>query len=203
MVNKILTQLEKIVYQLQKRQMKNKMTTELVGPHFAFFHPKDKSKQIISLHQLRLNKVLSKRITLVTGCFDILHQEHKKLLKKAKSQGDILVVGLESDERIKTLKGLNRPLHSWLIRRNRLLRLKEVDIVIELPVLFDQSKIRLSFLRLIKSDILAISSQDPLEKQKRVDCQKIGCQLKIVHQYNPKISTTKVLLTKTKKSLKW
>ena len=49
---------------------------------------------------------------LVTGVFDLLHQEHINFLTKAKAVGDILVVGLETDTRVKQLKGFNRPINS-------------------------------------------------------------------------------------------
>lgn len=193
MVSGILTQLEKIAYWSQKKYMRRRKTSELVGRFSAFFHPQDKSKQIIALHQIRFQKAMGKKIVLVTGCFDLLHQEHKKFLRKAKKQGDILVVGLESDQRIKKIKGSGRPINSWSRRSQNLLRLNEVGFILELPANFDESKKRFSFLRLIEPEIIAISSHDPLEKQKRKDCQKINCRLKTVHQYNPKISTSQIL----------
>lgn len=196
MDNRLFTQLEKIAYRLQKNKMHPRKTTEAVNLHYAFFHPQDKSEQIIAFHQIRLNKALGKKIILVTGCFDILHREHKNLLRKAKKHGDFLIVGLESDTRIKELKGTDRPLNPWLKRAKNLFRLKEVNLIIKLPDFFANPAVRLAFLRLIKPDVLAISSQDPLEKQKKKDCRKIGCQLKIVHQYNPEISTTQILLDK-------
>jgi D-beta-D-heptose 7-phosphate kinase/D-beta-D-heptose 1-phosphate adenosyltransferase len=52
-----------------------------------------------------------KKITFTNGCFDILHSAHIKLLQFAKSCGDILVVGLNSDESIKRLKGESRPIN--------------------------------------------------------------------------------------------
>ena len=51
------------------------------------------------------------KITFTNGCFDILHSAHIKLLQFAKSCGDILVVGLNSDESIKRLKGNSRPIN--------------------------------------------------------------------------------------------
>ena len=196
MVKKILTKLEKIAYWLQQKYMANKITNELIGPYFAFFHPEDKSDYILTLHQIRLAKIRREKIVLITGCFDILHQEHRKFLTKAKQQGDLLVVGLESDQRVKTLKGEKRPIHSWLVRMQRLARLKQANFIIKLPDNFNRRAVRWRLLQLIKPDVLAISGHDPLENQKRKECQKFGCQIRIVHQYNPKISTTKILLTK-------
>lgn len=67
---------------------------------------------------------------LVGGCFDVLHFGHIHFLKEAKKQGDYLVVLLESDKRIKKLKGESRPFHSELQRKEILESLKFVDEVI-------------------------------------------------------------------------
>ena len=67
---------------------------------------------------------------LVGGCFDVLHYGHVSFLKKAKALGDYLVVLLESDARIKKLKGPSRPFHNQLQRKEILESLKFVDEVI-------------------------------------------------------------------------
>lgn len=193
MGKKILAQLEKLAYRLQKRYMKGKSASWVVGPHFGFFHPEDKSQKILDLYRIRFARLQGKRVILVTGCFDILHSEHLKFLKKAKKEGDILVVGLESDERLKRMKGKGRPINSFEIRAKNLVRLNEVDFVLKLPDNFGNRSVRLETLRLIKPDVLAVSSNDYLEEKKRKECQKISCQLKVVCRYNPKISTTKIL----------
>jgi len=199
MDKKILAQLEKLAYWLQRKYMKVKMTTELVGPHFAFFHPEDKSQKILSLHKIRLNRLSGKKIVLVTGCFDILHYEHLKFLKKAKKEGHVLVVGLESDKRVREMKGEGRPVNLWQKRAKNLVRLNEVDFVIKLPDDFNKQSVRFKIIRLIRPHILAISSQDPLEERKKKESLKIGCLLKVVHNYNPRVSTTKLTLDKRKK----
>lgn len=141
-----------------------------------------------------------KKKILVTGCFDVLHQEHQKFLQKAKKEGDLLIVGLESDQRVKELKGKNRPLNPWPKRAQSLLQLNEVDFVFALPDDFGSLNKRRKTLQLIKPHALAISAHDPLKKQKQKECQRIGCQVKIVHQYNPEVSTT-LLLTSSKNGL--
>lgn len=130
---------------------------------------------------------------LVTGCFDLLHQEHQKFLQKAKDQGDLLIVGLESDQRVQELKGADRPLNPWFKRAQALLQYNEVDFILALPDNFGSLIKRRNTLQLIKPDILAISAHDPLKKQKQKECQEIGCQIKVVHDYNPDVSTTKIL----------
>jgi D-beta-D-heptose 7-phosphate kinase/D-beta-D-heptose 1-phosphate adenosyltransferase len=64
------------------------------------------------------------------GCFDILHIGHIKLLNYAKSLGNQLIVGLNSDESIKRIKGANRPINKEEDRKFVLENLKSVDDVI-------------------------------------------------------------------------
>jgi D-beta-D-heptose 7-phosphate kinase/D-beta-D-heptose 1-phosphate adenosyltransferase len=64
------------------------------------------------------------------GCFDILHIGHIKLLEFAKTQGDYLIVGIDSDLRVKELKGKERPINSEELRKEFLLSIKYVDEVI-------------------------------------------------------------------------
>ena len=196
MGEKILAQLERLAYWLQRRRIREKIAGEFISPYFAFFHSEDKSQRILNLYQIRLAKLLGKKIVLVTGCFDLLHQEHLKFLKKAKKEGDALIVGLESDERVRKMKGKGRPINSFKIRVKNLVRLNEVDFVLRLPDDFGNQSVRLETLRLIKPNLLAISSNDPLEEKKRKECKKISCKVKVVYQYNPEISTTKFLLDK-------
>jgi D-beta-D-heptose 7-phosphate kinase/D-beta-D-heptose 1-phosphate adenosyltransferase len=65
----------------------------------------------------------------VNGTFDILHVGHIALLDYAKSLGDQLVVGIDSDDRVKLLKGSDRPVNSQVERGTLLAALKSVDEV--------------------------------------------------------------------------
>lgn len=65
----------------------------------------------------------------VNGTFDIIHPGHLAMLNFAKSQGDYLIVGIDTDERIKRLKGFDRPINSLLERKTLLENLKAVDEV--------------------------------------------------------------------------
>jgi D-beta-D-heptose 7-phosphate kinase/D-beta-D-heptose 1-phosphate adenosyltransferase len=74
--------------------------------------------------------VSGKKIVFTNGCFDVLHQGHRKLLKEAKSLGDVLVVGLNSDASISRLKGAERPINGVAQRIDVLSALPDVDAVI-------------------------------------------------------------------------
>ena len=64
------------------------------------------------------------------GCFDILHRGHVECLKYAKEQGNYLIVGLNSDESVKRLKGSTRPINKENDRKLILESIKYVDEVI-------------------------------------------------------------------------
>lgn len=94
-------------------------------------------------------RLKNKKIVFTNGCFDILHPGHIHILSKAKSLGDILVVGLNSDLSVKKLKGDKRPLVSEDDRSRVLLSLRFVDYVIifnELTPLKVIKKIKPDFL---------------------------------------------------------
>ena len=80
----------------------------------------------IIIKNLRKNK----KVVFTNGCFDILHIGHARYLKEAKDCGDILVVGLNSDESVKRLKGNSRPIISENDRAEMLSHLESVDFVI-------------------------------------------------------------------------
>ena len=71
-----------------------------------------------------------KKIVFTNGCFDILHVGHVRYLTTAKSFGDILIVGLNTDESVTKLKGENRPINNEKDRAEVLLGLKAVDYVV-------------------------------------------------------------------------
>jgi len=64
------------------------------------------------------------------GCFDILHPGHMELFKIAKSLGDRLIVGLDTDEKVRKDKGSNRPINSLDFRKSMLESNKNIDLVI-------------------------------------------------------------------------
>ncbi len=76
----------------------------------------------------------NKKIVFTNGCFDILHVGHVKYLEVAKSYGDLLIVGVNSDSSVKRLKGVNRPINNQDDRAYLLASLESVDYV----VIFDE-----------------------------------------------------------------
>jgi D-beta-D-heptose 7-phosphate kinase/D-beta-D-heptose 1-phosphate adenosyltransferase len=75
-------------------------------------------------------KEQGRKVIFTNGCFDILHRGHASYLQKAKELGDILIVGLNSDNSIKRLKGESRPINPLYDRAFLLSALESVDFVV-------------------------------------------------------------------------
>ena len=76
-------------------------------------------------------KKQGKTIVTCNGCFDILHKGHEDYLKKARDLGDYLVVGLNSDDSVRRLKGEERPINDVGYRGEKLFNLEYVDFFSE------------------------------------------------------------------------
>lgn len=82
----------------------------------------------------------NKKIVFTNGCFDLLHSGHISYLNDAKSLGDLLFIGLNSDSSVRTLKGNERPINDERERKIILENLKSVDFV---EVFSDETPIEL------------------------------------------------------------
>ncbi len=71
-----------------------------------------------------------KKVVFTNGCFDVLHRGHRKLLEEARSFGEVLIVGLNSDTSVRRLKAEKRPVNDQSIRSASLSSLESVDFVI-------------------------------------------------------------------------
>lgn len=93
---------------------------------------------VLTLEQLILRfgpgKRNGRRVVFTNGCFDLLHPGHIQLLEAARAMGDALVVGLNSDESVRTLKGAGRPVIPEQERAEILANFECVDAV----VVFDE-----------------------------------------------------------------
>jgi len=91
----------------------------------------------------------NRKVVFTNGCFDILHAGHVNYLSKAKSLGDILVIGLNSDGSVKKIKGKSRPIVSQKNRAILLAALEAVNFV----VIFDELT-PLKLIKAIRPDVL-------------------------------------------------
>ncbi len=112
-----------------------------------------RSSKVISYNHIsdiiKREKSLNKKIVFTNGCFDILHRGHITYLKHAKALGDILVLGLNSDNSVKRLKGQSRPINNEQDRALILEALECIDYI----VIFDEDT-PLNLIKNVMPDIL-------------------------------------------------
>jgi len=109
-------------------------------------HTIDSLRPYLIRNQLR---DVPKTIVFTNGCFDILHRGHVEYLEFCKSLGDKVVVGLNSDDSVRRIKGLKRPINTQNDRAYVLSALKVIDYVI----IFDEMT-PLELIKQISPDIL-------------------------------------------------
>jgi D-beta-D-heptose 7-phosphate kinase/D-beta-D-heptose 1-phosphate adenosyltransferase len=99
-------------------------------------------------HELESRR-LGQRIAFTNGCFDVLHAGHVQYLREARAQADLLVVGLNSDASVRSLKGHNRPINSQEARALVLAGLQAVDYI----TFFDEPT-PLALIEALRPDVL-------------------------------------------------
>ena len=151
-------------------------------------HQSDSSAFIKSFEEIdtivKNAKKQNKKIVFTNGCFDILHVGHVKYLQIAKGFGDVLIVGLNSDESVSRLKGPSRPINIAQDRAYLLGALEAVDFVVP-------------FTQDTPHDLIKIISPDTLVKGgdyegKKVVGTEFASELKLVDFVDGK-STTKTI----------
>ena len=127
-------------------------------------------------------------VVFTNGCFDILHQGHVRYLSQAKRCGDYLVIGLNSDQSVRAIKGPNRPLIAAEARAELLAALCFVDGV----VVFDEED-PLAIIEYLKPQILvkgADWAEDEIIGAEQV--RKAGGEVKQIPLY-PGVSTSAII----------
>jgi D-beta-D-heptose 7-phosphate kinase/D-beta-D-heptose 1-phosphate adenosyltransferase len=101
-----------------------------------------------------LCRIRKQTIVLANGCFDVLHAGHVALLREASMQGDVLLVGLNSDRTVARRKGEDRPVHRFQDRANVLAAIACVDHVVG----FDSDTPR-DLIAFVRPDVYAIGEE--------------------------------------------
>jgi len=145
---------------------------------FSEEHIKTLNEMILLCTEL---KARGKRVVFTNGCFDLLHAGHVKYLETAKSFGDVLIIGLNSDKSVTALKGEGRPINAQMDRAYILAALEVVDYV----VIFDEDT-PYKLIKAIKPHTLVKGGD---YEGKEVIGQDIADELKLVEFLDGKSST--------------
>lgn len=133
-----------------------------------------------------MNKI--RTVVFTNGCFDILHEGHMKLLKECKAMGDLLFLGLNTNESVKKIKGPNRPINSEQLRAHNLYETGYVD-----AVLFFNEDTPAELLRKVRPDILVKGSDWAIDKVVGKDfVESYGGRVELIDLV-PGVSTTKII----------
>ena len=141
---------------------------------------------------LKSPRLPNQKIVLVGGVFDILHFGHVRFLEEAKKAGDILVVAIEPDSKVKKTKGEGRPINSETIRSHMIASLECVDYVVVLPELTTHEEY-FNITKTIAPSIIAVTEGDPMIEEKRKQMESLGGTLKVVTPSIPTPSTTQLI----------
>lgn len=137
-------------------------------------------------------KAKKKKIVFTAGSWDLLHVGQARYLIEAKKKGDVLIVGVSSNEAIRKVKGRNKPILDEMIRAEMLTCLRAVDFVTILPEPSCQPT-----LGLLQPDIFITVKEDwaaDYKKSKEYKTvKKYGGKVKVVNRQSPTISTTKII----------
>ncbi|MCF7976331.1 MAG: D-glycero-beta-D-manno-heptose 1-phosphate adenylyltransferase [Phycisphaerae bacterium] len=130
---------------------REEIITEIIGQHQEAAPKVCRLKDLIG--QLAWHRSQSHTIVFTNGCFDILHKGHVDYLQFCKSSGDIVVVGMNSDESVRTIKGPERPINAQDDRAAVLAGLASVDYV----TIFNEPD-PLNLIKAVQPDILVKGS---------------------------------------------
>lgn len=127
-------------------------------------------------------------VVLATGCFDILHTGHLRFLQLASQQGDILVVGVNSDSSIKIIKGHHRPIMGQGERIELIAAFRCVDFVF-----IHENTVADEYIMSLKPDVFVIGEESVnLYPSETIAANDVGARIYVVNRI-PSKSTTSIL----------
>ncbi len=129
-----------------------------------------------------------KPIIYTQGVFDLLHYGHINYLNSALDLGKTLIIGLDSDEKVKHRKGDSRPIQNWNIRAENLINSKLVNYVFKKHLNVDS----LNYINLIKPDYIVIPSEYKICIKRKKYLEDHNIKLISINRSND-ISTTKII----------
>lgn len=133
-------------------------------------------------------EIKERKIVLTTGCFDILHAGHISFLKEAREQGDILIVGFNSDQSIKKIKGEKRPVIDEVQRCNILSAIRYIDYLF----MFEDDTAEEAIM-LLEPDIFAMGEESVSLYPSEVEsAKKVNAELYIISRVG-KCSTSDLI----------
>lgn len=162
-------------------------------------------KFILDHHSLRKIteglRTAGNRIILTIGTWDILHVGHVRYLFSAKKKGDILVVGVDSDEVVKKTKGPHRP----MIRQEERMEMISYQLPVDFVTLIDdidqKGRWRCGLLKCVKPDIFVAVEGDSYSPQQKIEIRKHCGNMVVLPRQAENTSSTAIIQGMLKQNL--
>lgn len=132
------------------------------------------------------------RIVVTIGSWDMLHIGHVRYLMEASKFGDLLVVGVDSDQAIKKYKGPLRPIIPEDERREMLCYLSCVDFVTTIDDIGDDGRWQYGLIRLLKPDVF-VAVEDSYPPEQREEISRHSAELVVLPRQAEKTSSTAII----------
>ncbi len=121
-------------------------------------------------------KGLGFAVVLTSGSFDLIHLGHVKYLEAAKQQGDVLVVGVDSDAKIRRRKGEDRPMVPELERLELLAFQRPVDLIFKK----DEGEARWGLIKAVQPDVLVLTADHSYSDQELQELEEIVGRIEVL-----------------------
>ncbi len=123
-------------------------------------------------------KGIGLRVVLTSGSFDLIHLGHVKYLAKAKERGDVLVVGVDSDAKIRRRKGEDRPLVPERERLEMLAHQRPVDLLYLKP----EEEERWALIRAVEPDVLVLTADHSYGEAEQAELREIVGEIAVIER---------------------
>ncbi len=152
---------------------------------------------VLKLEELKkivsLAKGTGKTVVFTNGCFDLIHGGHIEFLQKAREKGDLLVVGLNSDRSVKSIKGEGRPIKSEKERANIISALRYVDYI----TIFDEST-PADLIREVRPDILVKGDDYAIDEVVgREIVEGYGAKVELIPSINLPVNSSTIITSES------
>jgi D-glycero-beta-D-manno-heptose 1-phosphate adenylyltransferase len=123
-------------------------------------------------------KGIGLRVVLTSGSFDLVHLGHVKYLAKAKELGDVLVVGVDGDAKIRARKGPDRPMVPQDERLEMLAHQRPVDLI----YLKSDDEPRWALIEAVRPDVLVLSADHSYDERELADLRKLCGEVRVLER---------------------
>jgi D-glycero-beta-D-manno-heptose 1-phosphate adenylyltransferase len=123
-------------------------------------------------------KGIGLRVVLTSGSFDLVHLGHVKYLAKAKELGDVLIVGVDGDAKIRKRKGNDRPMVPEAERLEMLAHQRPVDLIF----LKDDDEERWALIKTARPDVLVLSADHSYSEQELEELKRLCGEVQVLER---------------------